>query len=110
MELGQQTEGFLDIVMTKARDKHGLVRGLLTYPDRRPLTPEWVEEMELDAVSDRTGLPKKQAASHRVVEVSRHLSSMGLGSVSKVCMAPQIPLIECHLHDTAKVLGCFLEP
>ena len=60
----EQSGRFLDIVMTKARDEHGLVRALLTYPDRRPLTPEWVEEMELDAVSDRTGLPYAETATY----------------------------------------------
>ncbi len=57
MNLAQQAEHLLDIVLTKARDRHGLVRSALTYPDCRPITPEWVEKMGLDPISDWTGMP-----------------------------------------------------
>ena len=57
MNLDRQADCFLDLTLTKARDEHGLVRAVLTSPDGRPLTTEWVEEMGLDPTALWTGMP-----------------------------------------------------
>jgi hypothetical protein len=56
MTLAQRAQEFLDIVMTNARDEHGLVRAILTYPDHQPITLDWTREKGMDDVSKWTGL------------------------------------------------------
>ena len=43
MSLFVQSQNFLDLVLNKARDRHGLIRSYLTYPEGNPLTPEWCD-------------------------------------------------------------------
>ena len=44
MSLLLQSQKFLDLVLNKARDRHGLIRSYLTYPEGNPLTPEWCDK------------------------------------------------------------------
>ena len=69
MSLFLQSQKFLDLVLNKARDRHGLIRSYLTYPEGDPLTPEWCakyvlgneyEAFDDTILGDHFGLPWHQ--------------------------------------------------
>ena len=69
MSLFIQSQKFLDLVLNKARDRHGLIRSYLTYPEADPLTPDWCKKYvvgnEYEAfddtiLGDHFGLPWHQ--------------------------------------------------
>lgn len=45
MNLEHTAERFLDIVMTRKRDEHGLVRAILTCPDYETIDLAWSKKM-----------------------------------------------------------------
>lgn len=58
MNLEHTAERFLDIVMTRKRDEHGLVRAILTYPDYEPIALAWCKKMGRGETAKWTNLPE----------------------------------------------------
>ena len=58
MNLEHTAERFLDIVMTKKRDEHGLVRAILTCPDYEPIDLAWSKKMGRGETAKWTNLPE----------------------------------------------------